>query len=412
MTENDDSWDEIFRPKGDEGSSAARRSASTTTADDAAPLSRRAARDARGRAATPRTRRRRWPWVLSILLVVLLAGTGGGAWFVWANYEPQVRELLGWELPNDYEGTGNGTEVLVTIYSGEIGSDVADSLVEQGVTMTFEAFYDLLLADSSISFIPGTYSLEEEMSAQSALDALLDPGNKIELSATVREGLRAGEVIEALSAGTGIPLGDYEAAIADTSLYGIPEVAPNIEGYLFPATYRFEPGMTAEDHVRTLVEEMFRRLDAAGVAEEDRHTVLTKASLIQREARLSEDFYRVSRVIENRLEDDSLLQFDSATQYGTGDTGSVWSSGEALGADNPYNTYVNPGLPIGPIAAPGDVAIDAVLNPAEGDWFYFVTINLATGETKFSETLAQHEAGVAELRAWCRASEENRAFCA
>ncbi|MDO9590086.1 MAG: endolytic transglycosylase MltG, partial [Microcella sp.] len=335
-----------------------------------------------------------------------------GAWYVWTNYEPQVRDLLGWQLPNDYEGTGNGTEVLVTIYSGEIGADVADSLVEQGVTMTFDAFYDLLLADSSIQFIPGTYRLQEEMSAQAALDALLDPGNKVEFSATVREGLRAGEVIEALSAGTGIPLADYEAAIADPSIFGIPSEAPNIEGYLFPATYTFEPNTTAEDHVRTLVDEMFRRLDRAGVAEADRHTVLTKASLIQREARLADDFYRVSRVIENRLADGWRLEFDSASQYGAGETGSVWSSGDALGADNPYNTYVITGLPIGPIAAPGDLAIDAVLNPVDGPWFFFVTVNLATGETKFSETIAQHEQGVAQLRAWCRASEENAVYCA
>jgi UPF0755 protein len=410
VTENDDTWDEIFRPRAEQPATTEVRSEATGSAWPA-PLSRRAARDAQGRAAKPRRKRRRWPWILSIVLVLLLAGTGGGAWFVWSNYETQVRELLGWELPNDYQGTGNGTEVLVTIYSGEIGADVAESLVDQGVTMTFEAFYDLLLADSSISFIPGSYQLQEEMSAQSALDALLDPANKVELSATVREGLRAGEVIEALSAGTGLPLADYEAAIADPSLFGIPDIAPNIEGYLFPATYRFEPGTTAEDHVRTLVTEMFDRLDAAGVAEADRHTVLTKASLIQREARIEEDFYRVSRVIENRLADDWLLQFDSATQYGAGETGSVWSSGDALGADNPYNTYAIPGLPIGPIAAPGDVAIDAAINPVVGDWFYFVTINLATGETKFSETIAEHEAGVAQLRAWCRASEENAVYC-
>ncbi len=346
-------------------------------------------------------------------IFALLLGIGAaGTWYVWTNYEPQVRELLGWELPNDFEGTGNGTEVLVTIYSGEIGADVADSLVEQGVTMTFQAFYSLLLADTSIQFIPGTYRLQEEMSAQSALDALLDPSNKVEFSATVREGLRAGEVIEALSAGTGIALADYEAAIADPSLFGIPAEAPNIEGYLFPATYTFEPNTTAEDHIRTLVDEMFRRLDAAGVAEADRHTVLTKASLIQREARLADDFYRVSRVIENRLADDWRLEFDSASQYGAGETGSVWSSGDALGADNPYNTYVITGLPIGPIAAPGDVAIDAVLNPADGPWFFFVTVNLATGETKFSETISQHEEGVAQLRAWCRASEENAVYCA
>lgn len=417
MTDSDP-WDDIFRsqPEAD---------AAASDSSQAAPESRRAARESEGRrsrsrrssrdsgGAAPRAgRRRRWPWVVLGVLSLLLGVGAAGAWYVWSTYEEQVRELFGWELPNDYEGAGNGTEVLVTIYAGEIGADVATSLVEQGVTMTFDSFYDLLLADDSIAFIPGTYRLQEQMSARSALDALLDPGNKVEFSATVREGLRAGEVIDALSAGTGIPLADYEAAIADPSIYGIPDIAPNIEGYLFPATYTFEPGTTAEDHVRTLVNEMFSRLDAAGVAVDDRHTVLTKASLIQREARLADDFYRVSRVIENRLEGGWRLEFDSATQYGAGETGSVWSSGDALDADNPYNTYAIEGLPVGPIAAPGDLAIDAVLNPADGPWFYFVTINLATGETQFSETLAQHEQGVALLRAWCRASEENAVYCA
>ncbi|GAA1726457.1 endolytic transglycosylase MltG [Microcella frigidaquae] len=439
MTEND-AWDAILRP--DAADAAARPVAPSAAAPSgaapsssgegpaappasaAAPASRRAAREAEARGgrsrrgeqdgapadAAPR-RRRRWPAVLAGVLALLLGVGGAGAWWVWTNYEDQVRELLGWELPNDYTGTGNGTEVLVTIFAGEIGADVAESLVEQGVTMTFDAFYDLLLADESIQFIPGTYRLQEQMSARAALDALLDPANKVELSATVREGLRAGEVIEALSAGTGIPLADYETAIADPSIYGVPAEAPNIEGYLFPATYTFEPDTTAEDHIRTLVDETFARLDAAGVAPEDRHRVLTKASLIQREARLADDFYKVSRVVQNRLDVGWRLELDSTTQYGAGESGSVWSSGDALGDDNPYNTYVIEGLPIGPIAAPGDLAIDAALNPVDGPWFFFVTVNLATGETQFSETLAEHEQGVARLREWC-SQPDNAVYCA
>lgn len=417
-TSTPDLWDDLFRvqPSDDESAAVGATTSGTGTgppgvaAVGAAAGTRRAARGRTPSRPAGRTRRR-WPWVVLGVFALLAGFVAAGAAYVWVNYESQVREVLGWQLPNDFSGTGNGTEVLVTIYSGEIGADVATSLVEQGVTMTFDAFYDLLLADDSIAFTPGTFRLQEEMSAQVALDALRDPANRVDFSATVREGLRAGEVIEVLSAGTGLPLADYEAAIANPAAFGIPDIAPNIEGYLFPATYTFEPNTTAEDHVRTLVNEMFSRLDAAGVAEQDRHTVLTKASLIQREARLPDDFYRVSRVIENRLADGWRLEFDSATQYGAGETGSVWSSGDALDADNPYNTYAIEGLPIGPIAAPGDLAIDAVLNPADGPWYFFVTINLATGETQFSETNAQHDQGVAVLRAWCRASDDNAVYC-
>ena len=70
------------------------------------------------------------------------------SYWAWSNYEPQIRTLLGIELPNDYEGSGNGTEVLFAIQPGDIGSDVARNLVDAGVTMTFDAFYDLLLAES------------------------------------------------------------------------------------------------------------------------------------------------------------------------------------------------------------------------------------------------------------------------
>lgn len=415
---NDDAWDAIFRTQPD-GDDAEARPASDGAAA-AAPTSRRAARatatSSRGRGRASRElgpkKRRKWPWVLLALFLVFVAAPAGVVWWAWTNYEPQIREVLGIELPNDYEGTGNGTEVLFAIQPGDIGSDVATNLVDAGVTMTFDAFYDLLLADPSIQFQPGTYPLEEEMSAQAALDVLADAENIITIRALVREGLRAGEVIAALSEATGVPLEDYEAVIADPQALGVPEEAPNIEGYLFPATYTFEPGLTALDHVQRLVDETFSRLDARGVAVEDRHRVLTIASLIQREARLEEDFYRVSRVIQNRLAIDMMLQFDSATQYGAGDTGSVWSSAEALGDDNPYNTYAITGLPIGPIAAPGDVALDAALAPAEGEWLYFVTIDLRTGETQFSNTLAEHEQGVERLREWCRASDENRALCA
>ncbi len=451
---NEPSWDEIFRPA-DDPANASRPSAAPETssglpgvrADDpfavaaaearaqqpapttggAMPeaLTRRQLREQEENAARrggsgvkppknsetkPPKKRRRGLIALVIVLVSVLALVGGGAATAWILFEDQVREVMGWELPIDYVGDGNGTEVDVTISSGQIGADIATTLHEAGVTMTYEAFYELLLGlDEQPNFIPGTYALQEEMSAQSALDALLDEANRKVNSAVIREGLTLSSYVELLSAGTGIAEEDFEAAIADYTSYGLPDEAVSLEGYLFPATYQFDPGVTARDIIQQLVNRTFESLDAAGVAPEDRNEVLTTASIIQREARIADDFYKVSRVIQNRLAIQMRLEMDSTAQYGDDAQDSAFSTAEQLEAVNGYNTYTHDGLPIGPIAGVGDLAIEAALNPVDGPWIFFVTINLDTGETLFSETVAQHEQGVEQLRAWC--SETSHPAC-
>lgn len=410
MTNNDDdTWAEIFASQpGD----ADRRRAAATESSDAAPAAvatdapRRSRREGFERPARPRSKAP----VVIVSLLVLLGLVGAGAWLAWSNFEPQIRELLGIELPNDYEGTGNGEEVLVTIAPGDIGEDVALTLQQEGVTMSFSAFYDLLLADPSIQFQPGTYALQGEMSARSALEALLNPENRLENRVTIPEGTVLTETLELLALGTGLPIEDFEAAIADPTRFGVPADAPSIEGYLFPATYTFDPGVTAEQVIQRLADEMTARLDAAGVPAEDRYRVLTLASVVQREAGSDlEDFGKVARVFVNRIDEGMLLQSDATVHYGTQNFDSVFTTdAERADASNPYNTYANPGLPVGPIGAPGDDAIRAAAAPPEGDWLYFVTVNLATGETVFSESLAQHEAAVRQLQEWCNSSEENR----
>jgi UPF0755 protein len=117
---------------------------------------------------------------------------------------------------------------------------------------------------------------------------------------------------------------------------------------------------------------------------------------------------KVSRVILNRLDPSNqetfgLLQMDSTAQYGYGElhAGSVSTSEQAQHDDNPWNTYVHPGLPVGPISNPGDVAIDAAMHPADGPWLYFVTVNLDTGETVFTTTYAEHQKYVKQFQQWC-----------
>jgi UPF0755 protein len=100
-----------------------------------------------------------------------------------------------------------------------------------------------------------------------------------------------------------------------------------------------------------------------------------------------------------------LLQSDATVSYGTG--GETVTTTDAQRADrNPYNTYVFQGLPGGPISNPGELAIEAALRPADGDWLFFVTVNLKTGETKFSETLAEHDRAAQEFYAWLRENPE------
>lgn len=417
------SWDDIFRSQpgaNGEGATDARRREPAVMVTDGAPLSRREARERESQIAAqnaaeyapvPARRKRRlgWLWVLIALLVV----GGVGATVGWVNFEPQIRKVLGWQEPNDYVGSGT-EDVVIVIQSGDIGEDVARTLAEQGVVKTFDAFYQLLLVqDPPAEFQPGNYALKTEMSAQLALDALKDPANKITNRVTIPEGTTMPSALTLLAAATGLPLADFEAAAADYVSLGVPAEAPSLEGFLFPATYPLDPGVTAKDVLQLLVTTMYEKLDAAGVAPEDRLRVLTMASIVQRESGPnSDDFFKIARVFTNRLAVPMNLQSDATVAYGTGNFETVWTTdAERADANNLYNTYANPGLPIGPIGLPGQLAIDAALAPADGPWLFFVPVNLKTGETVFSETADEHEAAAAQLRAWCRESDENASYC-
>lgn len=356
-------------------------------------------------------RRRRGGWIALIVILALLGGAAAGTWWVWTTYEDKIREVLGWEEPADYEeGLATG-EAFLTIVPGDTGASISPKLYEAGVTKTPEAFYDYLVAEAlNPPFVPGVFRLQQQMTSAAALTAILDPANKMENSAQIREGLTVDQTIEILSASLGIPLADFQAALADPGAYSVPVdqeiVAAGgqpLEGWLFPATYTFDPGVTATQVIQTMVDRAIVSLDAAGVPESERERILTIASIIQREARFEQDFYKVSRVIQNRLDQGMKLQMDSTAQYGYGEMhdGTVSTSGEALSDDNPWNTYVIDGLPVGPIANPGDLAIDAAMNPEDGPWLYFVTVNLDTGETIFTTNYDDHLAAVEQWQQWC-----------
>ena len=306
-----------------------------------------------------------------------------------------IDQLLG----NDYQGSGYSS-VLVVVNPGDTGETIANSLVEMGVVKNFRTVYKLIL-EANPKFYPGTYKLRLHMSSRAALDALLDPKGSITNSILIKEGLRANVILDKLAASTGIARSEFSAAAKQRSAIGLPADAVSIEGYLFPATYTFSPKATAVSILKTMISRMQEELDKFGVKAADRHRVLTLASIIQKEARQEPDFYKVSRVFLNRIKAGMHLQSDATVSYGV-DGNTVNTTAAERANNNGFNTYLHAGLPIGPISSPGAVAIDAALHPATGSWLFFCAINLETGETVFSTTLAEHERAVALWRAWMK----------
>lgn len=352
-------------------------------------------------------RRRIGGWIALAVVLILVGGVAGGGLWAWNTYEDRIRAFMGWEEPAEYEEGMAGEDTTITISSGDAGPQVSQKLYDAGVTRTPDTLYDYLIENEvGFTFQPGVFTLQKRMTSAAVIAALEDPANRLENSAQLREGLTVEQSLDLISEQMSIPIEELQAAVADPAAYGV--AADSLEGWLFPATYTFDPGTTPTQIVQRMVDRAVESLDRAGVPVEDRQRILTIASIIQREARTTEDFYKVSRVIQNRLDPGNqetfgLLQMDSTAQYGYKELhdGTVSSSAEALADDNPWNTYVHPGLPAGPIANPGDDAIAAALDPVEGDWLYFVTVNLDTGETVFTSTGAEHEQAVAQWRAWC-----------
>lgn len=334
--------------------------------------------------------------VAIILAVILVVGLGSAYLF-----RAQIRAVIDTVSGVDYVGAGSGEAVLV-IEPGDTGEDVARKLVELGVTKDFSFTYKRII-ETNPAFVPGTFTLFRELPADEALRMIFDPAVRQVSRVTIKEGLRIGNVIKELSKASGLPSRDFEALASKPAEFGLPSSLPSLEGYLFPATYELEPGVSAKAIFQMMVDRMEVELAKFGVSDGDRHRVLTLASVIQKEARQTPDFYKVSRVFLNRIDQGMLLQSDATVSYGSG--GTTVTTTDAERADkNGYNTYVNPGLPIGPISAPGSVAIDAALNPASGDWLYFCAVNLETGETVFSQTFAQHAKAVKQWQDWMRAN--------
>ncbi|QNE37493.1 endolytic transglycosylase MltG [Leifsonia shinshuensis] len=340
--------------------------------------------------------------VITLVVILVLGGLAAGGFMA---FQPQVAALVAKVVPQNNDYTGNGTgSVTFTIKSGDDGSSIATNLQKAGVTKSYDAFYSLVLRQQpQIVWQPGVFKLAKQMSAKAALTALQDPASRMQNTAVIPEGTAEKDALQTVADATKIPLAQLQQAAANPADFGLPPQAKTLEGFLFPATYTFAPGISAHDALKTMVDRSFQALDQAGVPAADRWNDVILASIVQREAGLKDDYPKVARVFLNRLAQGWDLQSDATVAYGTGHTDRVATTdAERADASNPYNTYAHAGLPVGPISNPGDLALNAVTHPADGPWMYFVTWNLKTGETIFSTTQAEHEAAVAKWQQWMK----------
>jgi UPF0755 protein len=381
---------------------------------------RRGASQARG--GRPRKRRGRSLFALFVVLF-LLAGLAGAGWF-------GIDRVRNFFTVPDYPGDGDG-EVKVQIVANDSGKDMANKLFEKGVVKSPKAFVNAFEANGASKTIEvGYYRLKLHMKASKALDALLARkadhtlANRLSTGVTIPEGTISLDVFTALSKASNLPVDDFKNAAKDPVALGVsPDwfvrqdgkpVQKTIEGFLYPATYEFDPGTDATTMLKAMVAKFnaeVTKLDFLNSVQNNLHIspfeALIAASIAQVEGSFPQDMAGISRVLYNRAYSNkfpcSCLQLDSTVNYWFRISGQTPKSskdltnGDLHNPKNPYNTHDKAGMPIGPISDPGADALTGAMNPPKTGYLYFVAVD-KEGHTKFATTDAEHQANINEAK--------------
>lgn len=307
--------------------------------------------------------------------------------------------------------THDATTARVVVPPGATVRAAADSLAAAGVVRSarwFRIYAWVRGGDRRIK--PGTYLLPRGDSWSTVLD-MLRAGRGIVRTVTIPEGFSLRQIVPLLAARLDLPADSVRAAVRDTALLARLDLpTPTLEGYLFPDTYTFPDGTSAREAVADMVRRFLQewkpawtaRLDTIGLSRND---VVTLASIVEKEAVLPEERPVIAAVYMNRLRAGMLLQADPTVQYALPQHEDRLYYRD-LKVKSPYNTYLHPGLPPGPIASPGAASIVAALYPAHVPFKYFVAA--PDGHHEFRVDYKGHEAAVEAMRRE-RAAEAKKA---
>jgi UPF0755 protein len=320
-------------------------------------------------------------FLILILFVILIGALGLFGAYSW------------WDQ-NSSEATPDPSTKRFVITRGQSAEQIGRKLESEGLIKSALAFkiYVQVYGKSQV-ILPGEYEIAGNLTLSEVVEKLT--GGPDELWVTIPEGLRREEYpdrfIRALGL-TGVEADRFRAQFLSASA--------SSEGLLFPDTYLFPKDVSGEKAVSVLITTFERRTSALKIAGNSRDAVVIKASLIEREAKSNEERPVVAGILENRLRIGMPLQIDATAQYAVasvrcqGKADCKWwepPTREDLKIVSSYNTYVNSGLPTGPIANPGLESIKAVLNPTDTNYLYYIH---SEGQIYYGRTLDEHNENI------------------
>lgn len=367
-----------------------------------------------------------------LLFVVALAAivviVGGGIWYFRTQGRGATTIALN-EMPGGREPEGV-EDLALSLYLQSRADEINEPISEDPSSLTFivetgetavgiaERLEGLqLITDANLfrrflqyhgldaSLEAGEYQLRRNMTMREIAEAL-QHSRTVEVIITIPEGWRAEQVADLLTAENIMDGSVFLAAVrqgdvVDHALLVDRPPGATLEGYLFPETYRLPAQATPEDLLTRMLDTMQARLPIGweGMASAQGLTlykVLTLAAIVEREAVVPEERPLIANVYLNRIQQGMYLNADPTVQYAMGyqpETGQWWKTPVTLeeyeNVNSPFNTYLYPGLPPGPIASPGASSIMAVLQPAQTSYLYF--LGRGDGSHIFAETYEEHQ---------------------
>ncbi|HAR54810.1 TPA: endolytic transglycosylase MltG [Patescibacteria group bacterium] len=286
-----------------------------------------------------------------------------------------------------------GTPQLFTVQSAESITSIARRLEEGQLIRSAWGFKAYLKISGKVVVQPGTYEISTKDSLIKIAN-LIASGDTTNVTLTIPEGYTLAQIAEQVGQKNIADAAEFTRLVKDFPPdYEFLKVRPtgqtSLEGFLFPDTYRLIKGnpTLAIQQILDNFSSKYTTDIKPKLGDKNLYEIITVASLIEREVKTTEDMVMVSGVIYNRLKIGMKLDIDATVRFIINN----WKdplTRDDLSVDSPYNTRRYAGLPPGPICNPGLAAIEAALQPADHDYYYYLTDY--DGVTHYAKTLAEH----------------------